>query len=140
MNAKMVIKYSSSVVTVIVSHIKDTADATSVDVSPTNFLRSCTYIEYLGLATMEISWPPGTKASSRKPVDQCTDPSGRVEDCAIFDIQSDSDSQQCTFQPPAILANDNPQGPRQGLPGNVPVQAGSQATLLSRKHQTRISQ
>jgi len=63
----------------------------------------------------------------QKAVNQCTNPSGRVEDCAIFDLQSDSDSQQCTFQPPAVLANDNPQGPRQGLPGNVPVQAGPQA-------------
>ena len=63
----------------------------------------------------------------QKAVDQCTNPSGRVEDCPIFDLQSESESQQCTFQPPAVLANDNPQGPRQGLPGNVPVQAGPQA-------------
>ncbi len=57
----------------------------------------------------------------QKAVDQCTNPSGRVEDCPIFDLQSEYESQQCTFQPPAVLANDNPQGPRHGLPGNVPI-------------------
>ncbi|KAI9654820.1 MAG: hypothetical protein M1821_005814 [Bathelium mastoideum] len=53
-------------------------------------------------------------------VNTCLNSSGNIEDCPVFDIGYDS-PKDCAFDMPAILANDNPQGPRQGLPGNLQV-------------------
>lgn len=62
-------------------------------------------------------------------VNQCTNLSGQIQDCPLFDIQSDATASQCTFTPPDMLKNDNVAGPRQGLPVGVPIQAGpGQAT------------
>lgn len=51
----------------------------------------------------------------------CTNPSGKVEDCPLFELQSEADQQQCTFTPPDIIADEDCKGPRQGLPGNVNI-------------------
>ena len=59
-------------------------------------------------------------------IDTCTNPSGEIEDCALFDIQSDSDSSQCTFEMPEVLKNDEVCGPREGLPVDIPIQYGPQ--------------
>lgn len=67
------------------------------------------------------AWPTGFLQQA---VDICTNPSGQVQDCPLFNLQSDSQAATCAFTPPAILANDNPAGPRQGLVGNIPIQAG----------------
>jgi len=57
-------------------------------------------------------------------VDQCTDPSGQISACPLFNIQSDDTAAQCTFDEPEILSNDNVAGPREGLPMGVPIQVG----------------
>jgi hypothetical protein len=57
-------------------------------------------------------------------VDTCTNASGQIEDCPLFHIQSDADSQKCFFPEVDIVKGDNPLGPRDGLPINVPIQAG----------------
>lgn len=57
-------------------------------------------------------------------VDTCTNPSGEVSDCPLFDIQDDSDAKQCFFDMPEQLQEDNCEGPRDGLCGGVPVQHG----------------
>lgn len=57
-------------------------------------------------------------------VNTCTNPSGLIQDCDLFNIQSDYTAGECTFEVPDILANDNPEGPREGLALSVPMQSG----------------
>ncbi|KNG46155.1 wsc domain-containing protein [Stemphylium lycopersici] len=60
-------------------------------------------------------------------VDQCTNPSGRVEDCPIFSsaLQSESEQGQCKIKElPKMLEHDDCEGLAEGLCGNVPVQYG----------------
>ncbi len=57
-------------------------------------------------------------------LDTCKDESGDIEACPLFDIQSDADAAKCTFDVPDCLKEDNPEGPRQGLAVDVPVQYG----------------
>ncbi|KAK5166500.1 uncharacterized protein LTR77_008043 [Saxophila tyrrhenica] len=57
-------------------------------------------------------------------LDTCKSPSGDIEDCPLFKMQSDSDAAKCTFDVPDCLKEDNPKGPRQGLAVDVPVQYG----------------
>ncbi|KEQ86420.1 hypothetical protein D6C98_09612 [Aureobasidium pullulans] len=58
-------------------------------------------------------------------VDTCTNASGEIEDCALFNIQSEADQGQCTFAEVDAIKDDNPLGPREdGLPIAVPIQSG----------------
>lgn len=52
-------------------------------------------------------------------VDTCTNPSGEIEDCPLFTIQSLADAQACQIDIPADLASDNTAGPAASLPGSV---------------------
>lgn len=56
-------------------------------------------------------------------LDTCTNLSGDIADCPLFDIQ-DSSKGGCTFDMPEELKNDNPLGPRNGLAVDVPIQYG----------------
>ena len=60
----------------------------------------------------------------QKAVDECTNQSGNIEDCPIFDIQSEADARKCTFEVPEVLKSDDCEGPAAGLCGNVAVQNG----------------
>ncbi|PSK36616.1 WSC domain-containing protein 2 [Elsinoe australis] len=57
-------------------------------------------------------------------VDTCTNLSGNIQDCPLFDIQTDATASECTFKEPSVLKGDNVAGPRDGLPVNIPIQAG----------------
>lgn len=57
-------------------------------------------------------------------VNTCTNLSGEIQDCPLFNIQSDNDAAQCTLDTPDDLKNDNSEGPRNGLAINVPIQPG----------------
>ena len=57
-------------------------------------------------------------------LDTCVSLTGEIEDCSLFDIQSDSAGANCNFTMPEILKKDNPLGPRLGLPGNNPIRYG----------------
>ncbi|KAK4621614.1 hypothetical protein CLAFUR4_07467 [Fulvia fulva] len=57
-------------------------------------------------------------------LDTCKNPSGQIEDCALFTIQKDADADECFFDVPEHLKKDNCHGPRDGLPVGVPVQYG----------------
>ena len=57
-------------------------------------------------------------------IDTCTNLSGEIEDCALFDIQSDTDAAQCTFEMPSVLKIDQAEGPREGLAVDIPLQYG----------------
>jgi len=60
-------------------------------------------------------------------VNDCTNPSGRTEDCQHFSgkLQTEAEQDKCDIQEtPAVLAKDDCAGPAKGLCGNVPVQYG----------------
>ena len=57
-------------------------------------------------------------------LDTCKSPSGLISDCPLFTTQKDSEAAQCTFEMPDSLKDDDVQGPREGLPVDVPVQYG----------------
>lgn len=50
--------------------------------------------------------------------------SGDIQDCPLFKLQTDSEAAQCTFLVPEELKDDDPLGPMDGLPVNVPIQYG----------------
>ena len=58
-------------------------------------------------------------------VDTCTNASGLIEDCPLFNIQTEAEEGQCKIKDVAEIADDNPLGPREdGLPVAVPIQSG----------------
>ncbi|GAQ08895.1 hypothetical protein ALT_6216 [Aspergillus lentulus] len=57
-------------------------------------------------------------------VEQCTNPSGEVEDCAVFNIQSEDQQQQCTFDMPPALKHEKVTLTSGGLPNHLAVQWG----------------
>jgi hypothetical protein len=68
------------------------------------------------------AWEPGFLQQA---VDTCTNPSGRVEDCHLFDLQDDGPMNECKLDLPSIIKDEDCSGPRSGgLPGNVPIQLG----------------
>ncbi|KAH8701950.1 hypothetical protein BGW36DRAFT_261716, partial [Talaromyces proteolyticus] len=59
----------------------------------------------------------------------CTNPSGQVSDCSLFNLQSNAEAATCTFPVPEALQMENPFFDANGLLGNVPIQFGpAQAT------------
>lgn len=63
-------------------------------------------------------------------VNNCTNLSGQIQDCPLFDIQPDQLAATCSFPIPSQVAYDNAAGPRLGLPVGVPIQSGpAQASL-----------
>jgi hypothetical protein len=57
-------------------------------------------------------------------VNQCTNLSGQISDCPLFDIQSADAYSNCNFTVPSAIANDDVVGPMSTLPGNVPIVSG----------------
>lgn len=57
-------------------------------------------------------------------VDTCTNASGEIQDCALFDIQSDSDAATCAFEIPEVITEDDIEGVRDGLAIEIPIQSG----------------
>ncbi|PPJ57327.1 hypothetical protein CBER1_07941 [Cercospora berteroae] len=59
-----------------------------------------------------------------KAINTCTSSSGRIEDCPLFNIQSDAEAAKCKFPVPDYLDGDDCTGPRDDLPVGVPIQYG----------------
>lgn len=57
-------------------------------------------------------------------IDTCTNMSGNIQDCSLFNIQSDNDAAQCAFETPADLEGEDCEGTNEGLPYRVPIQYG----------------
>lgn len=57
-------------------------------------------------------------------VKKCTNPSGMIEDCDLFDIQSESDQLQCKSELPGVLENEAVDLCTDGLPNGLGVQWG----------------
>ncbi|KAL1880210.1 hypothetical protein VTK73DRAFT_6038 [Phialemonium thermophilum] len=65
-------------------------------------------------------------------VDTCTNPSGEIQDCPIFDIQDQPTQNRCTMTTPAALASEAVSGiVGTVLPGNVAIQYGPQPATLA---------
>jgi hypothetical protein len=58
------------------------------------------------------------------PIQTCTNPSGQIQDCAPFTLQSDDVSAKCAFATPADLEGEDCEGTNEGLPYSVPIQYG----------------
>ncbi|CRG87554.1 hypothetical protein PISL3812_04572 [Talaromyces islandicus] len=72
-------------------------------------------------------WQPGFLQQA---MDGCTNPSGQVQDCPLFDLQSNDEAATCQFPVPHAIKHENPFFNLHGLLGDVPVQFGpAQATL-----------
>lgn len=56
----------------------------------------------------------------------CTSMTGEIQACSLFNIQNDTEAAMCTFPVPSVLDNDDPSGPRDGLPVDVPIQYGKE--------------
>ncbi|KAL2363450.1 hypothetical protein RJZ56_003620 [Blastomyces dermatitidis] len=67
------------------------------------------------------AWEPG---SLEKAVKTCRNPSGRVEDCPVFTLISQGEQNKCKFKMPSILANEDCQFTKGGLPGAVEILPG----------------
>lgn len=61
-------------------------------------------------------------------VKQCTNPSGEIQDCPLFDIQSEADQQKCQFDIPDELKNEEEEVEicTTGLPNGLAVEWGPQ--------------
>lgn len=60
----------------------------------------------------------------QKALDTCQNQSGRIEDCALFDIQEDSKADQCHFEMPEVLSDEDVMSVQDGIPMGVPMQYG----------------
>lgn len=57
-------------------------------------------------------------------LDTCQNDSGRIEDCPLFNIQSDSEASKCAFKIPEVLVDENVMDDEEGIPRGVPMQYG----------------
>jgi hypothetical protein len=49
----------------------------------------------------------------------CTSNTGRITDCPLFNVISETEAKQCAFKVPQGLANENVTGPFKLLPGGL---------------------
>lgn len=63
-------------------------------------------------------------------VDTCTNPSGEVEDCDLFDLQSEDDQTKCHFDVPSQLRDEDVHVNTRGIPGNVQIQWGPEPAII----------
>lgn len=65
-------------------------------------------------------------------VDTCTNESGLISDCPIFNIQSEAEQNQCKMKLPSAIANEKVSGTvGSALPGNVAIQYGPQPATVA---------
>ncbi|CAM1508016.1 Fc.00g048640.m01.CDS01 [Cosmosporella sp. VM-42] len=58
-------------------------------------------------------------------VNTCTNPSGRIEDCPMFDVVDEGTATSCDMPIPQALAKEDVKGPVKNLPGSVDAGDGS---------------
>lgn len=74
-------------------------------------------------------------------VDTCTNLDGQIESCPLFTILSEAEQQECKFDMPSALDDDDIEGPISNLPGDValawgPAPANEAATVSSGQEDT----
>ncbi|KAJ5620984.1 hypothetical protein N7510_004968 [Penicillium lagena] len=60
----------------------------------------------------------------QKAVNTCTNETGLITDCDIFDLQNETDQNQCQLDLPPQLQHENVHMHADGLPGNMPIEWG----------------
>lgn len=65
-----------------------------------------------------------TNFTLQEAVDTCTNLSGEIEDCPLFTVISEDEQNQCHFDMPAALVDEDVAGPLSSLPGDVAVAWG----------------
>jgi hypothetical protein len=68
-----------------------------------------------------MGWDP---AFLQDAVNTCTNLSGQIEDCPLFDIQSSDAYSNCNITVPSAIAKEDVVGAMSNLPGNVPIVSG----------------
>jgi len=68
-----------------------------------------------------MGWDPAFLQSA---VNTCTNPSGEIQDCSLFDIQDSSVYSNCNISTPAVLTSENVVSPNGQLPGNPAIVSG----------------
>lgn len=61
-------------------------------------------------------------------VNTCTNESGRIEDCPLFDVVDQATAAQCSLTLPQALSAEDVDGPVSALPGNVEITYGDGST------------
>lgn len=73
-------------------------------------------------------------------IDTCTNPSGRVEDCAIFNLQEQDDEIKCLVDIPEAIKHEDTFFSANGLPGGVPITDGpSYAAIAHQKPESHAA-
>ncbi|EEH23233.1 hypothetical protein PABG_05444 [Paracoccidioides brasiliensis Pb03] len=67
------------------------------------------------------AWEPGVLDDAVK---SCKNSSGRVEDCGIFNLQSEAEQNKCKFKTPSPIATEGCKFSKNGLPGAVEILRG----------------
>lgn len=57
-------------------------------------------------------------------VDTCTNPSGMISDCPLFDVVSEAKAEMCEMKLPSLIADEDVLGPLSKLPGGVKITLG----------------
>jgi hypothetical protein len=69
-------------------------------------------------------------------IETCTNESGEVNDCQIFDIQTEDDQRACQATVPLAIRHENVAVHADGLPGGMPVEWGPErAEMKAHKHE-----
>lgn len=64
-------------------------------------------------------------------IDTCTNPDGNFDECAVFDVQTQTKQQQCHFDMPAAIKSENVHKCTSGLPGDMPIEWGPAYASMS---------
>jgi hypothetical protein len=65
-----------------------------------------------------MGWEDGVLQEA---VNTCTNPSGLISDCPLFNIVDEATARDCSFTPPGALADEDVEGPLSVLPGGVEI-------------------
>ncbi|KAF7717450.1 Uncharacterized protein PECH_000381 [Penicillium ucsense] len=66
----------------------------------------------------------------QKALDTCTDPSGEVEACGIFELQDDSAQGKCQIDIPAAIAHEDVMMHERGIPGPMEISWGPEYAAM----------
>ncbi|CAG8025670.1 unnamed protein product [Penicillium nalgiovense] len=66
-------------------------------------------------------------------IDTCTSESGVIDECKVFDIQTENEQRQCQFPIPSEIKDENCEMHHGGLPGGMPVEWGPEPASMKPK-------
>ncbi|KAJ5926718.1 hypothetical protein N7516_008491 [Penicillium verrucosum] len=63
-------------------------------------------------------------------IETCTSETGVIDECKIFDIQSENEQRQCQFPIPSEIEDENCEMHDDGLPGGMPIEWGPERASM----------